>query len=342
MIDSRMKQLIREMPKGENHIHIEGSIPAETVMQLAQRKKIQLPYESAQELDNYFQTHVTDLATFLDCYRLINMLCTDAEDYYDVVLAIGKDAFEQKIIYRELMLDYPISANKNHEFDRVIEACHQARKKALQMYGVDMALIVSIDRTLPTEVCLEYVRGFEPHLDIIDALGMDYDEVGHPPGEHKASFDLAGEMGLYRTCHASEVGPEYVWDVLNIIHCDRVDHGACSVEDATLVEYLAKNEYLLTECPTSNVVTSLYATLADQPLKRLMESGVKCSLNSDDPAFFGNLVLEFERSADQMGLSEKDIIELNRNSFKYSIKGQKHLGTFERWLEDWQKGEAGI
>lgn len=335
MLSERIRQLIAQMPKGENHIHIEGSIPAQTVLELAQRKGVQLPYTTAAALDHYFQTHVKDLTTFLDCYRLINTLCVDAEDYYEVVLAIGRDAAQQSIIYRELMLDFPPLRAQNGAFDAVIRACDQARKKAAADYSVDMPLITSIDRTLPPETCLAYVRQFEPHLDIIDALGMDYDEVGHPPAEHKASFDLARQMGLYTTCHVSEVGPEYAWEALQVLQCDRIDHGACSIEDDRLVDYLAEKKILLTECPTSNVVTGLYPTLAEQPLKQLLRRGVICSLNSDDPAFFGNLIMEFERAAEQMQLTEEDIIALNRNSLQYSIRGQRHLEALEQWLQGW-------
>ena len=334
-MDNTTKTLIHQMPKGENHIHIEGSIPARTVLELARRKRVALPYETAQELDQYFQSHVRDLTTFLDCYRLINTLCVDDEDYYEVVLAIGRDAKEQNIIYRELMLDYPFAQNSVQAFDAVICACDQARREAAQKYGVDMPMIVSIDRTQPPQVCLDYVKGFERHLDKIDALGMDYDEVGHPPAEHLEAFRLAKQMGLYTTCHASEVGPAYVWEAIRELGCDRIDHGACSVEDRELVEYLAEHEILLTECPTSNVVTSLYPTLAQQPLKRLLENGVKCSLNSDDPAFFGNLIAEYERAAEQMKLTQDQLIACNYNSLRYSIRGQKYVPVLEVWLKNW-------
>lgn len=180
-MNHRLTALIQEMPKGENHLHIEGSLSGTTCFQLAKKKGIVLPFASPEALDRHFFTHVVDLDSFLDCYRLINTLCVTDEDYYDTVLAIGEDAWAQNIIYRELMLDFPMTAAVDGAFGRVASACHHATAQIQQRYGIEMPLIVCVDRSQPPEACLRYLRGFEPYLDSIDGIGLDYEEVGYPP-----------------------------------------------------------------------------------------------------------------------------------------------------------------
>lgn len=200
-MNKRLQKLIYEMPKGENHLHIEGSISGETCFYLAKRKGITLPFSSPTDLDNYFFSHVTDLDSFLECYRLINDLCVDEQDYYDIVMAIGEDARAQNIIYRELMLDFPMSANADGRFGRVISACHKAAQLTKKQYGILMPLIVCVDRSQPIADCTAYVKGFAPYLDLIDGIGLDYEEVGYPPALHTETFAIAKKMGLFRTCH---------------------------------------------------------------------------------------------------------------------------------------------
>ncbi len=341
MISERIKKLIQEMPKGENHVHIEGSISGEVCFRLAEKKGIELPYQSVEELDRHFLTDVKDLDSFLDCYRLINELCIDETDYYETVLAIGEDAKRQNIIYRELMLDFPMTADINERFGKVIHACFDAAQKIKEKYGILMPIIVCADRTQPLELCMEYVKGFQPYLEMIDAIGLDYEEVGFPPEIHREVFELAKNMGLYRTCHVQE-STQNLKNALQVLGCQRIDHGACAAWDEELMKDLADKNILLTICPTSNVITGLYSSLGQHDLKKIMSYGVKCSVNSDDPAFFGDLVTEFECCAEALDLSETDIVELNRNSFLYSIKGKHLVSEFDAWYETFKKEMGGM
>lgn len=171
------KKIDTRNAKGRKPCYIEGSISGEVCFKLAKKKGIVLPYQSAQELNQYFLTHVTDLDTFLECYRLINELCIDETDYYDTVISIGKDAKQQNIVYRELMLDFPMKADIDGHFGKVITACYEAANAIHKKHGIFMPIIVCADRTQPIEQCIKYVKGFEPYLSMIDGLGLDYEEA---------------------------------------------------------------------------------------------------------------------------------------------------------------------
>lgn len=338
MANTSIRDFIRQAPKAENHLHIGGAIPLETAFELAKRKKIPLPDADPAGMAARFSRSITGLDSFVECFWQVSRLCETDEDYHQVVLALGRDARAQNIVYRELMLNYPLPEGDPAAFGRVVKAIGAAMAEAKRRYGVDLALIVDLDRTQPPELLVDYVRMCEPYIDIIDAIGLDSCEKGNPSIKHKAAFELAGMMGFYRTCHAGEDdGPRNIWQALDILCCDRIDHGIRCVEDPKLMRYLADKEYLLTVCPRSNVMLGVVPGMAHHPLKALMRQGIRCSLNSDDPTFFGSLVEVFDDAAETLELDEGDLIKLIRNSFRYSIKGQCRMEDFESWLAGWRR-----
>lgn len=340
MLNERMKRLIREMPKGENHIHIEGSIPATTALKLAKKNGITLPFTSEEGMREYITKNVVDLNSFMMCDRMINSVCIDEEDYYQVLYDLGKQAYDQNIIYQELHLDYPLNEVRGIPLDVVIKGYEAGRKAVLKDFGVEIVFIAGIDRSLPSEQCIAFVRALEPYLDIIDAIGMDCEEKGHPCIKHVDSYRLAGEMGLFKTAHAGEDDGAYnIWDALLELGCQRIDHGLRAIDDPKLMAFLADNKILLAMCTRSNAIATNLTSLSDHPIKRMMEQGIICSISSDDPPYVGDLIQEYESVVEEIGFTEKDVIEVARNSLEYSIKGQHLLPRFDAWVADWLKEE---
>ncbi|HHW94166.1 MAG TPA: adenosine deaminase [Clostridiaceae bacterium] len=338
MLDERMKTLIREMPKGENHIHIEGSIPAKTALRLAKKNGITLPFTTEEGMTEYIKKNVVDLNSFMVCDRMINSVCIDEEDYYQVLYDLGKQAYDQNIIYQELHLDYPLNEVRGIPLDVVINGYEAGRKAVMRDFGVEIVFIAGIDRSLSSEQCVAFVRALEPYLDIIDGIGMDCEEKGNPCIKHVDSYRLAGEMGLFRTAHAGEDDGAYnIWDALLELGCQRIDHGLRAIDDPKLMDYLAENKILLAMCTRSNAFATHLTSLADHPIKRMMEHGIVCSISSDDPPYVGDLIQEYESVVEEIGFTEKDVIEVARNSLEYSIKGQHLLPRFDTWVANWLK-----
>lgn len=338
MLDERMKRLIREMPKGENHIHIEGSIPAATALRLAKRNGVALPFDTEQGMADYIKQNVVSLDTFMMCDRMINSVCLNEQDYYEVVYDLGRQAADQNIIYQELHLDYPLNEVRGIPMEVVMRGYDAGRKAVMKDFGVEIVFIAGLDRSLSSESCVNFVRNLEPYLDMVDAIGMDCEEKGHPCIKHKASYELAGQMGLFKTAHAGEDdGAQNIWDALDVLGCQRIDHGIRAIDDDRLMDYLVEKQVLLAMCTRSNANATHLTTLKDHPIKPMMERGVICSISSDDPPYVGDLIWEYEGVAGVIGFDEDQMIRLARNSLQYSIKGQHLLPRFEAWVADWKK-----
>ncbi|MEG1658095.1 MAG: adenosine deaminase [Oscillibacter sp.] len=338
MLSPRLQQLILEMPKGENHIHIEGSIPARTALRLAHRNVVELPFLCEAGMKAYIAKQVVDLDSFMKCDRLINSVCLYEQDYFDVIYDLGQDAKRQNIVYQELHLDYPLNQERGIPMDVVMRGYEIGRQAVLEDFGVEMVFIAGIDRTLPPEQCTAFVRDLEPYLDMVAGVGMDCEEKGYPCILHKEAYELAGKMGLYKTAHAGEDdGCQNIWDAINVLGCQRVDHGVRAIDDPALIRELAERKILLAMCTRSNAMTRLFPTPADHSLKPLMRQGVPCSISSDDPPYVGNLLWEYEGVAENLGFGEDELIALARNSFQYSIKGQHHLPAFDAWVQAWKQ-----
>ncbi|SFQ03152.1 adenosine deaminase [Oscillibacter sp. PC13] len=335
MLTERMERLIREMPKGENHIHIEGSIPTRTALRLAKRNKIVLPFDTETGMLDYIHTHCGNLDMFMVCDRLINSVCLHEEDYYDVVYDLGEDAKRQNIIYQELHLDYPLNEERGIPMDVVMRGYEAGRKAVLKDFGVELVFIAGIDRSQPPEKCTAFVKNLEPYLDMVDGIGMDCEEISYPCILHKEAYEIAGKMGLFKTAHAGEEGDcRNIWDALNVLGCQRIDHGVRAIDDPALVRELADRKILLAMCTRSN--RRLFPTPADHAIKPLMAQGVICSVSSDDPPYVGDLLWEYQGLVEDLGFDEDTLITLARNSLEYSIKGQHHLPAFDEWVRNWK------
>ena len=337
MLDERMKKLILEMPKGENHIHIEGSIPARTALKLAKRNGVALPFNTEDGMKAYISKNVVDLNSFMKCDRLINSVCLDEQDYFDVVYDLGEDAKNQNIVYQELHLDYPLNEERGIPIDVVMKGYEAGRQAVLANFGVEIVFIAGLDRSLPPKQCTAFVRNLEPYLDMIDGIGMDCEEKGYPCILHREAYEIAGKMGLFKTAHAGEDdGCQNIWDALNVLGCQRIDHGVRAIDDSALVRELADKKILLAMCTRSNAMTRLFPTPADHSIRPLMAQGVICSVSSDDPPYVGDLLWEYQGLVENLGFSEDEIIKLARNSLEYSIKGQHHLSNFDNWVRQWK------
>lgn len=337
----RLKTIIKEMPKAENHLHIEGSTTPRTAIKIAKRNGIDIPFKSEEEIKEHIKNKVVDLSTFLECDRLFNSVCLHEEDFYDVVYDIGEDASKQNIIYQELHLDYPLNGARGVPLDVYMKGCEQGRKSVKRDFGVDMVFIAAVDRTRPPEECAEFVKSLEKYLDIIDGVGLDCDERGYPCRLHKEAFDIADKMGLYKTAHAGEDDTcQNIWEAIDVLKCNRIDHGVRAIDDEKLIKELADRKILLAMCTRSNVMTRAVDELKNHPIKRFMDEGIICSVSSDDPPYIGDLLYEYEGLVEELNFDEKDILTLARNAYEYSIRGQKYLPIFDNWVADFKKNNA--
>ena len=341
MLTERQKNMLRAIPKAENHIHIEGSIPWELALKLAEKNHVELPVHTVDEIARWSRELITakGLDGFMICDRTLNSVCLHEEDYEAVVLALAKDDHDQNIIYQELHLDYPLNEERSIPIEVVMEGYRSAQKKAKELYGVEIVYIAGLDRTLSSERCLSFVRSLRPYLDMISGLGMDCEENGHPCIKHLESYREAKDMGLFLTAHAGEDGKaDNIWDALLKLGVQRIDHGCQAAYHPDLIEYLREHDILCAMCPSGNVYSGAAPSFEEHPLLALLRGGVPVSISSDDPPYTYSMTDELILDAEKMGLSEDEMIRIIRNGFEYSISGSHLLPQFDSWVEEWRKG----
>ncbi len=326
----------RRLPKAELHLHIEGSLEPEMLVALARRNRIDIPFRSVDEARAAYR--FANLQDFLDIYyHGMNVLRTE-EDFFDLTMAYLNRARADNVRHAEIFFDPQGHTARGLPFGVAISGILTALQRSKPQFGMTAMLIMCFLRHLPEEDAFTTLKEAEPWLDRIVGVGLDSSEVGHPPAKFVRVFAAAKGRGLKLCAHAGEEGPpDYVRDALDLLKIGRLDHGNRSLEDDALVERLKAEQMTLTVCPLSNLKLRVVKDMRAHPLKRMLDLGLKATVNSDDPAYFGGHVMaNFEALIDALDLSAADIRKLATNSFEgsYLTDGQKraHLAAIDKVL----------
>jgi len=319
MDNNLVKDYINKIPKAELHLHIEGTFEPELIFKIADRNKIKIDYSSVEELRAAY--NFNNLQEFLNIYYTGAKVLQTEQDFYDLTWAYLKKANEDNIIHTEIMFDPQTHTERGVAFDTVINGIHAALKDAEKDFGISSKLIMSFLRHLTQDSAFEIYENYFNHRDKIDVLGLDSSEVGNPPTKFKEVYNRAFSDGLKLTAHAGEEGPaEYVWEALDLLNVHRIDHGNRSLSDNKLIDRIVEKQIALTVCPLSNLKLRVIDDLKNHPLKIMLDRGIKATVNSDDPAYFGGYINEnFIQTADALQLTINDINKLVKNSFEASF-----------------------
>ena len=312
-----MASFVRELPKAELHVHVEGTLEPELMFALADRNRVELPFATVEEARRAYE--FTDLQSFLDIYYRAAAVLQTEQDYADLLSAYLRKAANDGVTRAEIFFDPQAHLSRGIGFGTFMAGFHSAQR--LFADAIDSALIMCFLRHLPEEDALRTLDLAEPHLDQILAVGLDSSEVGYPPEKFKNAFSRARSMGLRTVAHAGEEGPpEYVWQALDLLGAERIDHGVRSLEDPDLVKRLRDEQTPITVCPLSNERLQVVPSLDQHPLARMLELGLNISINSDDPAYFGGYVGDnYVRVAEALQLSRGDLATIARNSLDSAL-----------------------
>ncbi|QOV38404.1 adenosine deaminase [Streptomyces ferrugineus] len=307
------------LPKAELHLHIEGTLEPELAFELAARNGVTLPYGDTDELREAYRFE--DLQSFLNLYYELMAVLRTERDFADLTNAYLARAAAQGVRHAEIFFDPQAHTKRGLELGTVVEGLWRALERSEAEHGVSTRLIMCFLRDDPAESAMETLRAAEPYLDRIVGIGLDSAEVGHPPVKFREVYEAAAALGLRRVAHAGEEGPPaYITEALDVLGVERVDHGLRCVEDADLVERLVRERVPLTLCPLSNVRLRTVDTLAGHPLPAMLDAGLMCTVNSDDPAYFGGYAGDnFDAVREALGLTDERLRELARNSFLASF-----------------------
>ena len=316
MTKAQLHQLAVVLPKAELHLHIEGSLEPELMFQLAERNGITLPYISVDALRQAYQFN--NLQEFLDLYYQGMSVLQTEQDFYDLTWAYLQRSAADGVIHTEIFFDPQGHLQRGISFETQFKGIYRALCEGEAQLGISFRLIMSFLRHLSEQSAFDTLEQAMPWLEHIDGVGLDSSELGHPPEKFARVFARCRELGLRITAHAGEEGPpDYVWQALDLLKVQRIDHGNRSLEDAALIERLAKEQVPLTVCPLSNLKLCVVPEMSQHPILRLLDAGLLVTINSDDPAYFGGyLVDNFSALIECLPITSAQIVQLIRNSFK--------------------------
>ena len=328
------KQMIADLPKAELHIHIEGSLEPELMFELAQRNNVELPYEDVEAIRAAYSFDC--LQDFLDVYYQGMSVLLTRQDFFDLTWAYLLRCADDNVVHTEIFFDPQGHTDRGVEFETVFEGIWAALEQGEKELGITSRVIMCFLRHLDEESAFETLEQAEPFLDRIVGVGLDSSELGHPPSKFKRVFDKAAGLGLKRVAHAGEEGPpEYVYEALDGLRVDRIDHGNRSLEEPALVSKLVQSQMPLTVCPQSNLRLAVVKDMAEHPIRTMLSLGLKATVNSDDPAYFGGYINDnFNALVDAVDLRSDEILTLIRNSFESAFlppdEIRKHLEQMEQ------------
>ena len=334
-----VRTFVRDLPKTELHLHLEGSLEPELLMRLAARNRVEIPFRSVEEIRAAYR--FAELQEFLDIYYQGMNVLREEEDFYDLTMAYLKRAAADGAVHVEVFYDPQGHTVRGVPIETVTDGILAALADGRGELGITSLLILCVLRHLPEDDGFATFRQAEPWIadGRIAGLGLDSTEKGNPPGKFRRLYAAAREAGLKLVAHAGEEGPAaYVADAVDVLGVDRVDHGNRALDDPVLVRRLVKRGMTLTVCPLSNLRLCGVTDMRHHPLKRMLDAGLKVTVNSDDPSYFGGYLLDnYVAVAEALELGRRDLVTLVRNSIEGSFMEdpvkQSHLRRIERVVE---------
>ncbi|GET09964.1 adenosine deaminase [Ligilactobacillus agilis] len=330
------KEFTQGLPKAELHLHIEGTLEPELKLKLAKRNGIDIGQETIEEVKETY--NYNDLASFLAVYYPAMNVLQKEEDFYDLAMDYLRRAAKNNVRHVEIFFDPQAHTSRGIAFETVINGLYRATVDARAL-NIDARLIMCFLRDLSRESARKTLEEALQYKDKFIGVGLDSDEHNNPPMKFFNQFAEATKHGLHVTAHADidqKNSIEHIRELLEVIGVERVDHGTNIVEDPDLVEFAAKKEIGFTSCPLSNSFVTPF--MKGKEVLELLSKGVKVSIHSDDPAYFGGYVSDnYYAIADKYNLTKEQVVKLARNSFETSWISTEQKSIYIEELEKYAK-----
>lgn len=326
---------IRPLPKAELHLHLEGSLEPGMLFAFAARNRVAVPFRTVEEVRAAYRFERLD--DFLAIYYQGMAALQTEQDFHELTLAYLQRARSDGVRHVEVFFDPQAHTRRGIPFGTVIDGIVRGLRDGGAALGMTSRLIMCFLRDLTEEDALETLRQAEPHLEHLTAVGLDSSELGHPPGKFRRVFAAARERGLKLVAHAGEEGPpDYVRQALDELGVDRIDHGNRALEDPTLIARLRESQMALTVCPLSNLKLGGVRDMRAHPLRTMLESGLRATVNSDDPAYFRAYMNEnLEALFEEGGLTREEIVQLVKNSFTVAWLDEQRRDAYLARVQDY-------
>jgi adenine deaminase len=316
-------ELIKKLPKAELHLHIEGTFEPELMFEIGRRNGLVSRFKNVADIKEAYNFH--NLQSFLDIYYEGASVLLHERDFYDLTMAYLVRCKADNVVHTEIFFDPQTHTDRGVAFATVFKGIHSALKDAEKELGISSHMIMCFLRHLSEEEAFKTLNESLPFKNDIRAVGLDSSEVGHPPSKFQRVFEAAIKEGYLTVAHAGEEGPpSYIWEALDLLKVERIDHGVRAIEDDKLMARIIEEKIPLTVCPLSNLKLCVFQNLSDHNLKKLLDRGVKVTINSDDPAYFGGYANQnYLETAEALNLSIEELKIIAANSFEASFLDDK-------------------
>jgi aminodeoxyfutalosine deaminase len=307
---------IRQLPKAELHLHLEGAIEPTTLVELRERHGDRVTVAEVESL-----YHCQDFSEFLLAFKNITEHLSAPEDYELITYRLMQRLKEQNILHAEVYVSVGVCLRRKQDFAAIFEGLNRGRARGARDFGISLLWIFDAVRQFGAE---EAQKVFELAVRYQDrhvvGVGIGGDEEKAAPELFRSVYDYAEDNGLRLTAHAGETGPaESIWGALNL-RAERIGHGLSAAQDPDLIEELAYRQIPVEICLTSNLRTGVCKAIAEHPAKSYFDQGIMLTLNSDDPAMFGTtLSREYQLAQETFSFTDEHLRELARNSFEASF-----------------------
>ncbi|NRA87093.1 MAG: adenosine deaminase [Rhizobiales bacterium] len=330
---------IMGLPKTELHLHLEGSLEPAQMFEFAKRNNVEIPYKTIDEVKQAYE--FTQLQDFLNIYYTGMNVLLKEQDFFDLTAAYLNRVATDNTKHVEVFFDPQGHTNRGIAFETAVTGIHNALTQVGSELGISFKLIICFLRHLDEASAINTLKDAIKFKHLIDGVGLDSSELGHPPSKFVNVFKMARDEGFKLVAHAGEEGPvEYIYEALDLLNIDRIDHGNSCMNDPKLVARIAKEKIALTVCPLSNTKLCVVDDMKNHPLKKMLDAGIVATINSDDPAYFGGYMNDnYSAVANALNLSKADLVQLAKNGFTGSFLSpeeiNKHLIAIDQYAENY-------
>lgn len=330
-----LKKFIQSLPKVELHIHIEGTLEPELMLELAQRNNVDIPFNSITQIKAAYNFH--NLQSFLDIYFQGANVLIKEQDFFDLTWAYLLRCQSDNVLHTEIFFDPQAHTQRGISFDTVVNGIHRALLKGTNELGISSKLIMCFLRHLDEASAFETLAQALPHKDKIIAVGLDSTEIGHPASKFARVFSQAIEHGFLTVAHAGEEGPASgIIEALNLLKISRVDHGVRCSEDKNLVAQLIAERTPLTICPLSNIKLKVFKCMEQHNIVALLRKGLCVTINSDDPAYFGGyMTANFLAVNNAHSMTKTEIAQFTFNAIEASFISPSEKSRLSAIVDDY-------
>ncbi|MBA7627491.1 Aminodeoxyfutalosine deaminase [subsurface metagenome] len=307
-------ELIRALPKAEQHIHIVGATRPETLLWLMEESGREAPFENLEEVERFFQ--YSDFDHFISVYSTVSKFIVDEGQFERITYEMLEDDARCNVRYVEASFSAPDHVKEGLDFGLMLDAINRGVRRAREDFGIECNLRIDLVRNYGPDYGMEVLDWIEEKGDNIVTVDIGGSERGFPPEPYMPVYGRAREMGLHLVAHAGEAaGPESIWGAVKQLDVERIGHGTSAIKDPELMAYIRDNGVTIETCPVSNVRTNAVPSVREHPVRAFYDGGIRVTVNSDDPSMFGtDMNNEYVQLQEQLGFTVPELFQISLNA----------------------------